>query len=66
MKNGTYIVIAEEDGNGDIILPLPKELLEGDDPWLENDDIRIELTEKGAIMINLTWIARKETEKLIG
>lgn len=65
MENKTYTVILEEDEAGECILPIPNDLFEGDNPWLENDEISFDLVEnsESVIMTNVSWIARQEVDK---
>jgi hypothetical protein len=58
---GEWTVTLEEADNGDLILPLPQELLVGDYPWLEGDDIEMSVKDNGTIlMVNVSWIQRNE------
>lgn len=55
-----YVVTLEEDENGDTLFQLPKELLEGDNPWVEGDLIEYEVLEDGLHIINKSWIERNK------
>ena len=55
------IVKIEEDENGELILPIPKELTEGDNPWLVGDKITWTINEDGSCtLVNETWNSRQE------
>lgn len=57
----SYIVTLEEDDNGNLVLPLPKELFEGDRPWMTDDKIVWSVSEDGvATLTNESWLNRKE------
>jgi hypothetical protein len=55
-----YTVVVEEDDNGDIIVPLPKELSNGPHPWLLNDEIIIRSSGTTITVTNMSWLLRNE------
>jgi hypothetical protein len=56
-----YEVILEEDGDGNLILPLPDELFQGDRPWLIGDKLEWTVNnDSSVILTNLTWIIRNK------
>jgi len=55
-----YKVIVEEDENGDIIVPLPKELSTGPHPWLLNDEIIIRTSGTTITVTNMSWMHRTD------
>ena len=55
-----YTVKIEKDTNGDIIVPLPKELTEGPYPWLLDDEIIIRTSGTTITVTNMSWMYRNE------
>jgi hypothetical protein len=60
MSDGKYTVVLEEAENGDLILPLPQALLEGPYPWLEGDQIEMNVKDDAIHMINVSWMQRNQ------
>lgn len=67
MSAKTFTVIVEEDENGDLIIPLPKELSEGDYPWLVGDTLEWDIEENPSgstnprvVITNMSWMHRNE------
>ena len=57
-----YTVTLIEDNEGNLILPLPKELFEGSNPWLENDDLEWDVDENNSATIsNISWKNRNKS-----
>jgi hypothetical protein len=57
----SFTVTLEEDENGDVILALPKELSEGDYPWLVGDTLHWEVQGDSRVVItNMSWLQRNE------
>ena len=55
----SYKVTLEEAENGDLILPLPKELFEGDQPWFEDDELEWSIrADEAIVMTNVSWKKR--------
>jgi hypothetical protein len=59
--NGIYTVVLEEAENGDLIFPLPQALLEGPYPWLEGDQIEMEVKDETIHMVNVSWMHRNQS-----
>ncbi len=51
--NNSWEVILEEDGNGEIILPFPPELIRRYN-WFEGDELEFEIRDKHVVITNLT------------
>lgn len=57
-----YTVTLIEDDEGNLVLPLPKELFEGNNPWLENDDLEWDVDENNSTTIsNISWKNRNKS-----
>ena len=57
----SYIVTLEEDEEGNLLLPLPKELFEGEYPWMPDDEVVWSVNEDGTTIItNTSWLIRNE------
>lgn len=53
-----YTVKVEKDDNGDAIVPLPAELVSGEDPWLLDDEIIIRVSGTTMTVTNISWLKR--------
>lgn len=56
------IVKLEEDENGDLILPIPQEFLEGEHPWL-TDDVLLFRIEEDAVYITNKTLEERQSNK---
>ena len=57
-----YTVTLIEDDEGNLVLPLPKELFEGNNHWLENDDLEWDVDENNSTTIsNISWKNRNKS-----
>lgn len=50
-QNLRYEVITQEDENGDLLIPLPPELLQKLN-WKEGDDIKFDFDDKGRFILS--------------
>lgn len=58
-----HIVTLEEDEAGNLILPLPKELFEGDNPWEIGDILDwAVLGDKSIVVTNVSYMKRKSAK----
>jgi hypothetical protein len=57
----SYTVVIEEDDEGNLVLPLPEELFNGDHPWMPDDIIVWEVDDNGVTTLtNKSWLIRNE------
>ena len=59
--NNSWTVTTEEDDEGNVVLPFPKEMMD-QCKWIEGDILDFDITDEGVIIKNISLIQREGAE----